>query len=80
MSAFAQHRSFDGPLYLVMRDHGRHGFEGVAHPETSRRNIIEDIRDGQIEKVAAILELIDGRYHDITSDIRDEVEAQRVAA
>jgi hypothetical protein len=45
MTRFAPHHSFDAaPCYLVFRDYGRHGFEGVAHPETSKRNIIEDIR------------------------------------
>lgn len=80
MPRFAPHRSFTGPLYLVMRDHGRHGFEAVTHPETSKRNIIEDIARGQIEKVVAVLEIYEGRAVDITEDIRTAVETMKEAA
>ena len=80
MPPFVQHRSFTAPLYLVIRDHGRHGFEGVADPETSKRNIVEDIRSGQIDRVTAVIEIFEGRSTDITDDIRDAVEAERVAA
>jgi hypothetical protein len=74
---FAPHHSFDAPLYLVMRDYGRHGFEGVAYPETSKRNIIEDIQSGQIDRVVAVIEIFEGRSRDITDDIREAVEAQQ---
>jgi hypothetical protein len=80
MTRFAPHHSFNAPLYLVMRDYGRHGFEGVAYPETSKRNIIEDIQSGQIDRVVAVLEIFEGRSRDITDDIREAVEAQREAA
>jgi hypothetical protein len=81
MTRFAPHHSFDAaPYYLVWRDHGRHGFEGVAYPETSKRNIIEDIARGQIDRVVAVLEIHEGRSRDITDDIRDSVEAEKVAA
>jgi hypothetical protein len=62
MTRFAPHHSFDAaPYYLVWRDYGRHGFEGVAYPETSKRNIIEDIQSGQIDRVVAVLEIFEGR-------------------
>jgi hypothetical protein len=62
MTRFAPHHSFDAaPCYLVWRDYGRHGFEGVAYPETSKRNIIEDIQSGQIDRVVAVLEIFEGR-------------------
>jgi hypothetical protein len=78
---FAPHHSFDAsPYYLVWRDHGRLGFEGVAYPEMSRRNIIEDIQSGQLDRVVAVIEIFEGRSRDITDDIREAVEAQRVAA
>lgn len=81
MTRFAPHRSFDAaPCYLVFRDYGRHGFEGVAYPETSKRNIIEDIQSGQLDRVVAVLEIFEGRARDITDDIRDSVEAEKVAA
>jgi hypothetical protein len=45
---------------LVFRDYGRHGFEGVAYPETSKRNIIEDIQSGQLERVVSVIEIHEG--------------------
>jgi hypothetical protein len=81
MTRFAPHHSFDAaPYYLVWRDYGRHGFEGVAYPEASKRNIIEDIRSGQLERVVSVIEIHEGRARDITDDIRDSVEAEKVAA
>jgi hypothetical protein len=80
MTRFAPHHSFDAaPCYLVFRDYGRHGFEGVAYPETSKRNIIEDIQSGQLERVVSVIEIHEGAV-DITDSIREAVEAQRVAA
>jgi hypothetical protein len=74
MSAFAQHITFTSPLYMVMFDRGRFGFEGVTYPEHSKLNIIEDIACGGFEKVVSVLELQDGHYADITDEVREAVE------
>lgn len=79
-TAFAKHVTFDGPLYLVMRDWGKHGFEGVSYPEQSKRNIIEDIATGQIDRVVSVIEIEDGRATDVTDEIEDAVTAKIMRA
>lgn len=80
MTHFAKHVSFISPLYLVVRDFGKLGFESVTHPEDTREGIILDIASGQLDRVVCVIECnpAEGWSRDITSDIRDEVE-QRIA-
>lgn len=80
MTHFAKHQSFPGPLFLVIRDFGKLGFESVTHPEDTREGIVLDIASGQIDRVVAVIESnpSEGWSRDITDDVRAEVE-QRVA-
>jgi hypothetical protein len=56
---------------LVWRDYGRHGFEGVAYPETSKRNIIEDICNPvRSKELFAVLEIFEGGADNSKSRLR----------
>lgn len=83
MTHFAKHQSFPGPLFLVLRDFGKLGFESVTRPEDTRMSIAQDIASGQIDNVVSVIELVDGIGCDITdtiSAIVDRLVAEREAA
>jgi hypothetical protein len=77
---FAPHHPATGRFYVVTRDYGRLGRESVSDPEWTANSIVRDIAAGQLDRVSQVLVLEDGVYADITDDIREAVEAQRVAA
>lgn len=80
MSRFATHRTFDRPLYLVFRDHGKLGLESVSDPSDTRETIIRDIYSQQIDRVVSVIEIVHGQASDITGIIRAEVEARLLEA
>lgn len=80
MSRFATHRTFDQPLYLVIRDFGKIGLESVSDPSDTRETIIRDIYSQQIDRVVSVIEIVDGQASDITEIIRTEVEARLLEA
>ena len=65
------------PLYLVEADFGRHGraFVETDRDKNSRRQVIEDIAQGQLENVIQVLEIVEdeGSCRDVTEDIAGEV-------
>ena len=65
------------PLYFVEADFGRHGraFVETDRDKNSRRRVIEDIAQGQIENVIQVLEIVEdeGSCRDVTEDIACEV-------
>jgi len=65
------------PLYFVEADFGRHGlaFVETDRDKNSRRQVIEDIAQGQIENVIQVLEIVEdeGSCRDVTEDIAGEV-------
>ena len=73
---FAQHRRFERPIYVVLRDFGKLGIEGVTDPSDTRETIINDIASGQIDRVISVTEIIGSEASDITEIIRDAVEAR----
>jgi hypothetical protein len=78
---FGKHVVFVGPMYLVMQDFGRGGYQGVVCPEHSRRNIVEQLASREVDSVVSVLEITLGEPpRDITADIRSEAEALRLAA
>lgn len=76
--AFVQHRTFTLPLYIILRDFGKLGFESVSDPEATRASIIDDIASGQIDRVVSVIEVFadEGHSRDVTDDIREAVEAR----
>ena len=65
------------PLYFVEADFGRHGraFVETDRDKNSRRQVIEDIAQGQIENVIQVLEIVEdeGSCRDVTEDIACDV-------
>ena len=63
---------------LIERDH-ESGIEIIGHPETTRRDLIAEVR-GEPQNVVRVLELHDGQgaggWSDITQDIAQEIYAQ----
>lgn len=80
MTRFAKHQTFDRPQYIVTRDFGKLGLESVTHPEDCRDTIVEELISGQIDRVVSIIEVfaVEGTAHDITEDVRSEVEARLI--
>lgn len=59
------------PVYLVMRNHGRFGMEGICHPESSRQNIIDEVWSDRTErKITQVFELADGLCVDVTEEFQ----------
>ncbi len=65
------------PLYIVMRDFGKIGFESVSDPDATRASIISDIASGQIDRIAYVIELFPHEFssRDITNEIYEAVHA-----
>ena len=65
------------PLYFVEADFGRHGraFVETDRDKNSRRQVIADIAQGQLENVIQVLEIVEdeGSCRDVTEDIAAEV-------
>jgi hypothetical protein len=80
MSAFAQHITFTSPLYIVMFDRGRLGFEGRTYPEDTLNSLIHEIASGQHDCIVSVIEVFEGRSYDITETVREKVEARRLEA
>lgn len=59
------------PLFIVMRDFGKLGFESVTSPDATRESIANDIVTGQIDRVAYVIE-VDGR-EGTSRDVTDEI-------
>lgn len=61
--------------FLVMQDFGTLGLEGIAHPERTRRDIVEMIASGEF-KTIVFIHHVDGLYvEDVTEELIDEAEA-----
>jgi hypothetical protein len=64
-------------LYFVEADFGRHGraFVETDRDKNSRRQVIEDIAQGQLENVIQVLEIFEdeGSCRDVTEDIACDV-------
>lgn len=69
------------PLYIVMRDFGKLGFESVTDPDMTRASIAGDIATGQIDRVAYVIEAfpLEGSSRDITDDIFEAARKQAAA-
>lgn len=80
MTAFAQHRTFPRPIYLVLRDFGKLGIESVTDPSDTRETIIRDIATQQIDRVVSVIEIDGSTASDITDEIRSAVEARVLEA
>jgi hypothetical protein len=62
--------------YVVMEDLGKLGLEAVVTPETTRRAVVEFIKNGNYRNIVFIHH-VDGLYIcDCTSELIDEAEAQ----
>jgi hypothetical protein len=65
------------PLYFVEADFGRHGraFVETDRDKNSRRQVIENIAQGQLENVIQVLEIVEdeGSCRDVTEDIACDV-------
>ena len=65
------------PLYFVEADFGRHGraFVETDRDKNSRRQVIQDIAQGQLENVIQVLEIFEdeGSCRDVTEDIACDV-------
>ena len=77
---FAQHRRFERPVYVVLRDFGKLGIEGVTDPSDTRETIINGLINQQIDRVTCILEIYEGRSTDVTDDFREAVIARQAVA
>lgn len=60
--------------YLVMRDFGKIGREGVADPELTRGAIIDRIASGELDRIIFIHHVEDGLVEDVTSELIDAAE------
>jgi len=69
--------------FIVMIDYGNHrGFEAVVHPEDTRRQIIEQVREVLASDDLHLVHVkhIDGNYcEDVTAEIVAEVEQLEAA-
>lgn len=70
---FAPPRTFTEPVYLVLRDFGKLGFQAVADPEATLSSVIHEIVTGEIDRVVSVTEIHEGRASDITDQVRDLV-------
>ena len=65
------------PLYFVEADFGRHGraFVETDRDSNSRKQVVTDIAQGQLENVIQVLEIVEdeGSCRDVTEDIACEV-------
>ncbi len=71
------------PLYLIERDHGKFGIEGMAYREWTRAKIIDlcafEYRRENRSDVIRILEIhMDAKPEDITEEIMREADLLRV--
>ncbi|MFA6984596.1 MAG: hypothetical protein WC213_00120 [Arenimonas sp.] len=66
-------------MYLVLIDYGRgRGMEAIVHPEDTRRQIVEQVRDVLASDDLSLVHVkeIDGNYiFDVTEEIVDEANA-----
>lgn len=65
--------------FVVMRDHGKRGFEAVVDPEITRREVVARIKSGEYPRdEITFVHFIDGLFvEDVTADILAEVDAAR---
>ena len=80
MARHARRQSGTAPtpaLYFVEADFGRHGraFVETDRDKNSRRQVVEDIAQGQLEDVTQVLEIVEdeGSCRDVTEDIACDV-------
>lgn len=60
--------------YVVMEDFGRRGMEATVTPETTRRAVVEFVKNGNYRDVVFIHHIDGGLVEDVTSAIFDEAE------
>lgn len=67
-------------MYLLLVDYGKDGREAVVNPETTRRGIVEEVRDILAKprgRTVAYVKFIDGNYiEDVTEDILEEASCE----
>jgi hypothetical protein len=79
-SAIIGHRKLvSHSYYLVMQDFGHLGLEAVVRPEDTRRDIIQNIREGQYKHIVFIHH-VDGLYvEDVTDELVSASEQEEAA-
>ena len=58
--------------YIVFSDYGRAGLEGIAHPENTRRDIVDMVQRGEFPKLAFIHYVHNSLCDDVTEDVLNE--------
>lgn len=63
--------------FIVMIDYGRLGLEAVVHPEDTRRNVIDYIREklGDDLEIPFIHHVHDGSVEDVTEELMQVARA-----
>ena len=68
--------------HIVLIDYGKRGLEAIVHPEDTRRQIVEQVRDIFASNDLSLVHVkfIDGNYcEDVTADILAEAEQLETA-
>ncbi len=70
-------------LFLIFRDHGKLGIEGMSYPEWTRADVVHlcafDYRTRDRSDVVRILEIhMDAKPEDVTEEIMREADLLRV--
>lgn len=60
------------PVYMVMRDFGKNGLEGLCYPEHTLRKVADLYRAGEWDNVVKIIEIneAEGTCRDVLEDIK----------
>lgn len=69
------------PVFIVFRDFGTNGLEGICYPEYTRRKVVDLYSHGEWENVVKILEVneAEGTSRNVLDDIRAEALMLEVA-
>jgi hypothetical protein len=70
------------PVFVVFRDFGKNGLEGLCYPEHTRRKVVDLYRSGEWENVVKILEVneAEGTSRNILEDVHNEAAMMLQAA
>jgi hypothetical protein len=62
--------------FVVMQNFGRRGLEANVHPEDTRRQIVEGLKEGQYTHVVFIHHVEGGLVEDVTDELFEEAGAE----